>query len=424
MKRLGLNTLSIIAALLMTLISWPVLGADNWPQFRGPTQNGHVAGSPLVTSWSEKENIRWRLDIPGSGWSSPVIWGDQLWMTAALDNGHTLAAICVSKQGKLIHQVKIFSIDELEAKNALNSFASPSPVVEAGRVYIHFGSYGTACLDSKNGTILWSRQDINLDHQEGPGSSPVLFEDLLIFHCDGRDVQFLAALDKRTGKTAWKTARSIDLSVVNDYQRKAFSTPTLLSSGGRMQLVSSAAQGCYSYDPGTGEELWRVRYPGFSAVPRPVTDGRRAFVVTDFGKPEMWAVRLDGRGDVTESHVDWTAAVGISSTPSAALIDDLIYQVADKTGVVSCLDAKTGELVWRHRAGGSFSASPIHSDGRIFFFDRDGKTTVLAAGRELKQLAVNELSEGCMASPAASEGAIYLRSATHLYRIEAAASQP
>ena len=324
-------------------------------------------------------------------------------------------------QGELVHDVKVFDVEQPEVKNALNSFASPTPAIEEGRLYVHFGTYGTACLDTGSGEILWARRDLTLDHQEGPGSSVILHGDHLIFHCDGRDIQYLVALNKQTGKTAWKTTRSIDLSVVGDFARKAFSTPLIVTDGGVTQLVSPAAQGCYSYDPATGKELWRVRYSGFSAVPSPVFTGGKVHVITDFAKPEIWAVRLDGRGDVTETHVDWTFSGSVSSTPSVVAADGLLYFVADKTGVASCLDLESGELVWRHRIGGSFSASPILSGDHVYFFDRDGQTTVLAHGRTLKVLSVNELEAGCMASPAASDGALYLRTTTHLYRIEATA---
>lgn len=403
---------------LVLLDASPLVG-QNWPQFRGPTGDGHVAGKKLVTSWSESENIRWKLAIPGSGWSSPVIWGDQVWVTSARKEGRELYAQCVTRTGKLIHDVKIFDVELPEVKNALNSFASPTASIEEGRLYVHFGTYGTACLDTASGEILWSRRDLTLDHQEGPGSSPILHGNYLIFHCDGRDIQYLTALHKQTGKTAWKTNRSIDLSVVGDFARKAFSTPLIVTHAGVTQLVSPGAQGCYSYDPATGKELWRVRYSGFSAVPSPVLAGGKVHVITDFGKPEIWAVGLDGRGDVTETHVDWTFSGSVSSTPSAVAADGLLYFIADKTGVASCLDLESGKLVWQHRIGGSFSASPILSGERVYFFDRDGRTTVLAHGRTPKLLSVNKLETGCMASPAASDGALYLRSTTHLYRIEA-----
>ena len=418
----GLYCKNAILALILSA-TYALLGTaaePTWSQFRGPDGIGVATGpqSNPPVHWSEQRNTSWKTMIPGNGWSSPVIWNDQIWLTTSLNEGREVFAICVDTTGKLKHQIKLFDIEDPEVKNALNSYASPTPTIEAGRVYVHFGTYGTACLETKSGKVLWKRSDLNLDHQEGPGSSIILHDDLLLFHCDGRDVQFVVALNKQTGKTAWKTKRSIDLSKVNDYQRKAFSTPLVVNFKGQPQMISPAAQGCYSYNPQTGEELWRVRYRGFSAVPRPVTNGNLAYVVTDFGKPELWAIRLDGRGDITDSHVQWKYTSGVCSTPSVVLVDNLIYFITDKTGVASCVDAKTGKLVWKHRIGGKFSTSPLAVDGKIYFFDRDGKTTVIAQGRKFQQLAVNRLDTGCMASPALIGDTLYLRTATALYRLE------
>ena len=419
---LGLNCKnSILLSVLCGAFALPTMAAEPaWPQFRGPAGRGVAANeqnNPPV-NWSKKQNTTWKTKIPGSGWSSPVIWNDQIWLTTSLKDGQQVFAVCVETNGKLKHQVKLFDIPKPQVKNALNSYASPSPTIEAGRVYLHFGTYGTACLETESGRVLWKRSDLNLDHQEGPGSSIILHDDLLLFHCDGRDVQFVMALNKQTGKTVWKTKRSIDLSKVNDFQRKAFSTPLIVNFQGQAQMISPAAQGCYSYDPQTGEELWKVRYPGFSAVPHPVSQGNLAYVVTDFGKPELWAIRLDGRGDVTDSHVSWKYTSSVCSTPSVVLVDNLIYFVTDKTGVASCVDAKTGKLVWKQRIGGKFSTSPLAVAGKIYFFDRDGKTTVIAQGRKFQKLAVNTLDSGCMASPALIGDTLYLRTATALYRLE------
>ena len=412
---------TLVATILLAFFALDANSEEsNWPQFRGPAGVGvatHQQSKPPVR-WSETQNTTWKTNISGNGWSSPVIWNDQIWLTTSRNEGREVFAVCLETNGKLKHQVKLFDIAEPEVKNALNSYASPSPVIEAGRVYVHFGTYGTACLETASGRVLWKRNDLNLDHQEGPGSSIILHGDLLLFHCDGRDVQFVAALNKRTGKTAWKTKRSIDLSKVNDYQRKAFSTPLVVNFQGRDQMISPAAQGCYSYDPQTGKELWKVRYRGFSAVPRPVTLGNLAYVVTDFGKPELWAIRLDGHGDITDTHVQWKYTTGVCSTPSVVLANNLIYFITDKTGVASCLDAKTGKLVWKQRIGGKFSTSPLAANGKIYFFDRDGKTTVIAQGRKFQPLAVNTLSSGCMASPAIIGDTLYVRTANALYRLE------
>jgi len=403
---------------LLTCCLAGTVSAGNWPDFRGPTGDGRATAARLPLSWSETENVKWKFELPGQGWSTPVAWDDQLWMTSAEDDGKSLLVLCVGNDGEVRHKVKVFTVEKPAPINRLNSHASPSPVIEAGRVYVHFGTNGTACLDTTTAGILWARRDVNLDHQEGAGSSPVLFGSLLIFHCDGRDRQYIAALDKATGKTAWQVERSIDLSKTPSHARKAFSTPLLVGSDQAPVLISPAAQGCYAYDPRSGRELWHLKYKGFSSVPRPVAAAGLVYVVTDFARPHLLAIRPDGRGDVTDSHVSWSATAQMPSTPSPVVAGGLIYTVTDKGGVVCCLDAKTGKLQWRHRLGGNFSASPIIAGKRVYFFDRKGTTTVMQQGREARVLGVNRLNEGLMASPTVVGDGLYLRSHTSLYRIE------
>jgi outer membrane protein assembly factor BamB len=301
---------------------------------------------------------------------------------------------------------------------SVNSYASPTPVIEAGRVYLHYGTYGTACVDTANGEILWTRRDLNCDHHEGPGSSPILFENLLIVHVDGRDVQYVAALDKSTGKTVWKTDRSIDYSRYHYNARKAFSTPQVIEFAGRTQLISPGPKAVMGYDPRTGRELWKIRYHGWSMVARPLFGHGLVFLVNDYDRPELWAIRPDGEGDVTDSHVAWTVTRSVPAQPSFLLIGDLLYLV-NNDGLALAIDARTGAEIWRERLGGSFSASPVYADGRIYFFNRDSVATVVAPGREFKVLSVNHLDgELLMASPAVAGKALFVRTESHLYRIQ------
>tara|TARA_B100000029_G_scaffold7960_1_gene8430 strand:+ start:141 stop:1400 length:1260 start_codon:yes stop_codon:yes gene_type:complete len=416
MHRAQLVPLCSVLSCLLAVTT--VTNAANWPDFRGPAGNGVVAAK-LATDWSESRNVRWKIAVPGRGWSTPVAFDDALWMTSAEEKGQSLLAVCVGLDGKIRHRVPLFRVEKPAPINRLNSHASPSPVIEEGRVYVHFGTDGTACLDSQSGKVIWSRRDVNLDHQEGAGSSPILYGQFLIFHCDGRDRQYITALDKKTGKTAWQVKRSIDLSTTPSHARKAFSTPLVVGTDSDPVLVSPAAQGCYAYDPRTGRELWHLRYKGFSAVPRPIASGGLVYVITDFARPHLLAVRPGGRGDITDSHVDWKVTSQMPSTPSPVVSDGLIYTVSDRGGVVCCVDAGTGKLVWRHRLGGNFSASPIVAGGRLYFFDREGATTVMQAGRQARVLATSRLDDGLMASPAVVGNALILRTRTSLYRIEA-----
>jgi outer membrane protein assembly factor BamB len=312
--------------------------------------------------------------------------------------------------------VKVFDVEKPEHIATVNSYASPTPVIEAGRLYVHFGTYGTACLDTQTGRILWARRDLNCDHHEGPASSPILFGTLLIFHVDGCDVQYVVALDRATGNTVWRTNRSIDFSRINRFHRKAFCTPILIEWDGRLHLISPGSQAVMAYDPRTGEELWKVRYRGWSVTPRPVFGHGLLFLVIDYDNPELWAVRPGGRGDLTQSHVAWRITAGMPKKPSPLLIGDWLYLVNDQ-GTAFCIEAKTGEVVGRQRLGGEYSASPIYADGRLYFFGHNGATTVIQPGRECKVLGVNRLEGRVMATPAVVGNALVVRTETHLYRI-------
>ena len=415
---------SIIATLVFAIahsLAAASLAADNWPDFRGPCGDGHCTAQGLPLRWSESENVAWKVAIRGRGWSSPVVWSEQVWMTTATEDGRQLSALAVHLQtGRVLHNVQVFAVAEPEPIDSTNSYASPSPVIEDGRVFVHFGTYGTACIDTTSGRILWSRRDFPVDHQKGPGSSPVLFENLLIFQCDGNDVQYMVALDKMTGGIVWRTERSVDLSRRDPDYRKSFSTPLIHVMEEQPQLISTAAGAIYGYDPRTGRELWRVRYGGHTNVARPVADDRTAFINTGFARPELWAVRLDGSGDVTETNVLWRVTRSVSTKPSPLLIDGRLFMVADAGGIVTCLDAATGQVLATRRLGGNYAASPLYAEGRIYLFNEDGRTTIMSADERLQVLAENQLDDGFQASPAVSGRTLVLRTRRHLYRIERA----
>ena len=392
--------------------------ADSWPEFRGPHGDGRVENSHLPTRWSETEHVRFKTRLPGRGWSTPVIVRDRIWMSSATEDGRELFALCINRNsGKLLSRVKLFEVEHPAPRNKLNSYASPSPVTDGRRVYLYFGTYGMAALDAESGRTIWTRRDLKLDHQEGPGSSPILYDGKLIVHCDGRDVQYLVAIDCETGETVWKRKRSIDLSKVGDYARKAFTTPLVVATDEGDRLISPAAQGCYGYDPTNGREIWRVRYPGFSAVPRPVAAKGLAFVVDGFAKPKIYAIRYDGQGDVSDSHVAWIYSQNGPSTPSPVVLDDQLLFISDK-GILSSVNVETGKQLWRRRIGGNFCASPIVANGLVYLFDRAGKTTIIRAGNSPQVVAVNELDEGLMASPAVAGNALFLRTSSFLYCLE------
>jgi outer membrane protein assembly factor BamB len=407
-----------------------------WPEFRGPWGNGlaSLPGDPprgLPVRWSETENVKWKTPIPPAGWSTPVVLGGQVWLTTATLDGKDFFAICIDADtGRIVFNEKLFHSDNPEPLgNSVNCYASPSPVIEPGRVYVSFGSYGTACLDTATGQPLWERRDLPCRHYRGPGSSPILFEDLLILSMDGVDVQYLVALDKKTGKTVWKTDRSTkwdDLDAQGKPMRegdlrKAFSTPLIIDAGGKPQMISAGSKAVFSYDPRTGRELWSVRHTAHTAVLRPVFSQGLVVFCTGLGKPELWAVRPDGQGDVSATHVAWKLEKGAPKTPSPIAVGDLLYMVGDD-GIGMCLEVATGKEVWKERIGGNFAASPIYADGCLYLFNQQGRATVLKAGRTYEALAANILESGCMASPAVSGKSLFVRTKTHLYRIEAGPS--
>jgi outer membrane protein assembly factor BamB len=413
--------------LLLTILLPAMRGAENWPQFRGPDGTGHSDARGLPLEWSETRNVVWKTAIHDRGWSSPVVYGKQIWLTSATKDGRELYVLCIDRDtGKIVLDRKLFDVAQPQFAHAFNTHASPTPAIEEGRVYITFGSAGTAAIDTKSFKVLWERRDIECNHFRGAGSSPVLFRNLLLMNFDGSDQQFVMALDKTTGKTVWKTKRSIDFQdldkdgkpAAEGDLRKAFSTPQVEQINGRWEMISLGAKAAYSYDPLTGKELWRVEERGqHSASTRPVIGLGMIFFPTGFSAGQLLAVRTGGNGLITDTHVAWRVKRGVPNKPSILLVDGLIYMIGD-TGIASCIDAKTGDQVWQQRIGGEYSASPVYADGRLWFFSEDGRTIVLKPGRVFEKLGENRLDDGFLASPAIAGKAFYLRTRTHLYRIE------
>lgn len=398
-------------ALLLGLVAALPVAAGDWPQFRGPGGQGHSPERGLPVEWSETRNVAWKVPVPGRGWSSPVVAGGRVWVTTATavnrDTSLRLLAFDLAS-GRQTLDVEVFRFRGTELQNAKNSHASPTPIVDGDRVFVHFGAQGTAAV-STAGEIVWKTR-LPYQSQHGNGGSPELAGDLLIVNCDGFDEGFVAALDKRTGKTRWRTDRRQPYS-------QAYSTPLAIRVGDRSQIVSVGAFNAVAYDPATGKEIWRVAYPdGFSNVPRPVYGAGLVFITTGFQQPSIVAVRPDGKGDVTRTHVAWTLSRGAPLTPSPILAGDELYVVTDN-GIASCIDAPTGAVRWQQRLGNSFSASPVLADGRLYFLDEDGRTTVIAPGTTFKVLAANVLDGPALASMAVTARSFIIRTATHLYRI-------
>jgi hypothetical protein len=439
-------TVSSLAACWLWCSLAAAAGAG-WPQWRGPDGQGHATASDLPVTWSETENVAWKTALPGRSWSSPVVDADHVWLTTAVDcaaaveerarrlEGRTdrqpvevaatvtMRALAVDRRtGRLVHDVELFTVTDPQPVHATNSYASPSPVLADGRLICHFGDYGTACVDTATAKVVWTNRELRLNHENGPGSSPVVWHDLVIVHCDGSDVQFIAALDAATGRIAWKTPRSGKLHEKTDF-KKAYGTPLVISVGGRDVLASPGADWLYGYDPATGRELWKLPYGelGFSIVPRPVVAHGLLFMSTSFMQPQLLAVRI-GDGSAAPE-IAWREKKGVPSIPSPLVVGDDLFLVSDK-GIASCLDARTGRVRWSERLGGNFSSSPLFADGRIYVGNRDGETFVIEPGGEFRLLATNRLDGQIYATPAAVDREIYLRTDKAVYRLQKGGARP
>jgi outer membrane protein assembly factor BamB len=412
---------------------------EGWPEWRGVSGQGVSKAKELPAEWSETKGIKWKAVLRGRGWSTPVVEGDQIWVTTAIENAASaeqaekrlkentgdqpvtvlesvsLRAICVSlESGEILQDVELLNVKEPQWVHQLNSYASPSPIVKEGRLYAHFGSFGSACLDTRSGSVLWRNEELHVQHENGPGSTPVLWKDRLMVHFDGSDVQFIVALSTETGKVLWRSERSGEMDP-RPQQKKAYGTPLLVETASGPVVVSGAADWVYGYAPDSGKELWKVPYGelGFSMSVRPVADAERIYISTSFGKSQVIALKYSG---LTEPEVLWRNNKNAPKMCSPVLAGGLLYYV-DDGGILSCVDALTGEAVYRERLSGKFSASLLLADGRLWVCSREGVTFVVAPGREFKLLAQNSLEGQIMASPIALDGALFIRTDKALYRL-------
>ncbi|MBC7816666.1 MAG: PQQ-binding-like beta-propeller repeat protein [Planctomycetaceae bacterium] len=421
----------MLATFLWIGLCTATLAADApWNQFRGPRGDGTSTETGLPVKFGEgSKEIVWKTPIPGRAWSSPVVWGKQIWLTNAPDiQGNTkekvkldkpieLSAVCVDLEtGKIIHNRKLFEVSELQITHPTNTFASPTPFIEEDRVYIHFGSYGTACLDTKSGETIWERHDLECDHFRGPGSSPVVHGDLLYLTFDGYDLQYIAALNKKTGKTVWKQDRGIDYKTKDGDAKKGYSTPSIIEVGGRELLISPFAYATIAYEPKTGEPIWTVFHGGMNAAARPLYGNGLLYINAADGGDALVAVKPEGKGDITKNIV-WRTSEKIPKRSSQLLVGDLYFMMND-SGIATCLDAKSGKMIWTQRLRGEYWSSPLLAGGLIYCFSKDGDMQVFKASREFELVAENKLDDGSSASPIVAGKSLIVRTKSHLYRIE------
>ncbi len=397
--------------------------AEDWPEFRGPTGQGHSSATGLPTAWGPDKNVVWKSVVPGLGWSSPVVVGDRIYLTSAVAKGgerpgadRELCALALeAATGKIVWQKPLFEQKDKDAPkiHQKNSHASPTPIIQNGRLYVHFGHMGSACLDAGSGDVIWMTREHAYAPVHGNGGSPVLVDDLFIFNADAAQEPSIIALEQATGKLRWKVRREAEAK-----RKFSFCTPLVIEVGGVKQLITPGSGVVQSLDPATGSELWRVNYDqGYSVVPRPVFAEGLLFVCTGYDKPGLLAIRVDAgsKGDVTGSHLAWRLDKFVPHNPSAVVVGNEVYCVADN-GVLSCVDAKTGKVHYQERCTGPSSSSILSADGKLFLLDERGQGVVVQAGTTFKVLATNDLDERSLASYAVVGSDLLVRTAEHLYR--------
>lgn len=441
--KIGILSLALIAVVLP-----PVAATENWPEFRGSNQ-GHAPESVSVPlTWSASENIEWKIPISGKAWSSPIVVGETVYITTAVetpierdapaagpsqDDGKgkakgkskgrqaaapraplSLRALAIGlENGEVIWDTELFNL-EAGRIHKKNSHASPTPLYEEGRIYVHFGHNGTACLEAASGEVTWRQNSLPYEPVHGSGSSPIIAGDLLIYSADGREDPQLVALGKKDGRIAWTTPRNVEVS-----RPFSFATPLLIEVDGKAQVISPCSGALISYEPETGEEIWRCLWgEGYSVTPRPVFAHGLVFASSGFNRAITYAVRPDGQGDVTNTHIAWTYDKTVPKESSFIVVGDEFYMNDDK-GILTCMDAKSGEVhyIERLRPEGGYSASPVYASRHLFFTNGEGVTTVIKPGTAFEKVSENELGEYGLSSMAVISDGFLHRTESHLVRI-------
>lgn len=418
----------IISFLVASMLVSPAVWSQqpgSWTHFRGSRLNGISLEKGFPVTWDDSTHIAWKIPESARGWSSPVVLDNQVWFTTANRESREMRAVCVDlATGNILHNVVIFRPEKLYRIHAVNSYATPTPAIEEGYVYVHFGRYGTACLNTATGEKVWERTDLQCEHIQGPGSSLFIYHDKLIVHLEGTDVQHILALDKRTGETIWMAERPADIyAKMPEIGRKAYITPIVVNVKGRDLLISNGSGVCIAYDPDTGKEVWRVIQGEDSTISMPVEGDGLVFFYTSFVTgadgaqyAELFAVDPDGTGDIGDTNIRWRMKEPTLQLSTPLYLDGLLYTV-DTKSIFYCLDARTGRVNWSKRLIGKYNSSPIYADGLIYVSSTRGETLVFRSGPEPELIATNRLEGEIWATPAFTGGAILLRTSKYLYKI-------
>ncbi len=400
--------------------------ADNWTHFRGSEMNGHAQVKTAPLHWSATENIVWKAPVKGLGWSSPVVFGNQIWLTSAKEDGTEFYTLCYNiETGKLLDEKTIFTCAEPQGIHGTNSYATPTPCIEEGFVYVHYGTFGTACINTENFEIVWKREDLNCKHMQGPASSPILHNDKLIVHLEGTEDPYVIALDKKTGTTIWNSIRPKEIyDKLEPVYRKSYQTPIVIQAGGCELLISNSSFMCFAHDVNTGEVIWTMEYGYDSTVSQPLYWNGLVFVnsgwIFEDNKPffsRQYAIDPTGKGDVTKTHIKWMYEDEVPQIPTPVIVDGKMYMVHDR-GMASCIDAVTAKLIWKHELKGNFNSSPVLAAGNIYFFNVKGECTIVKPGSAFEMVAQNFIGETVKVVPVFVDNSMLLRTDKNLYLIQ------
>jgi len=398
----------------------------NWTHFRGTNLNGIAENENIPLKWDDTV-IKWKTEIHDKGYSSPVVYENQVWVTTAKPEGKELYAVCIDfKTGKIIYNIKVFTPDEVERKNSVNTYATPTPCIEKGFVYVHFGDMGTACINTINGSVVWKRTDFKFKNVHGPASSPVIYKNLVILHFEGSDVRYIVALDKTNGKLIWRSDRPAEpYELLSEVGKLAYITPLIINVKGRDMLISNGSAICQAFDPNNGKEIWRVVDGAETTIAMPFTEKGVLFWYTGFNVAadggyytDLLAVNPEGNGDITGTNIIWKKKDKTSSNQmlSPVIKDGLIYTVTTMNNMM-CIDGATGKEVWSIHVASDYNASPICVNDNIWFFSVKGEVLVLKAGRTYEVVASNQMDSGIWATPAILRNSVIMRTQNYLYRI-------
>jgi outer membrane protein assembly factor BamB len=417
--------LSIVISVFIFFLFSCSTPTQNWTHFRGSKMDGHAEVEKAPIYWDAQTNVQWKAEVKGTGWSSPVVFGNQVWITSATDDGKEFYVLCYDlESGNLLYENTLFTNANPQRIHSTNSYATPTPCIEEGYVYVHFGSFGTACINTRNFEVVWKRDDLPCNHMQGPASSPVLHRNMLIIHLEGTEDPYVIALNKKSGETIWKSVRPADIyDHLEPVYRKSYQTPIVIEVNGRELLISNSAYMCFAHDVCTGEVIWTIEYGYDSTVSQPLFWNGIVYVNSGWifkdNTPfftRQYAVDPTGEGDVTGTHVKWMYEEEVPQIPTPVIVEGKMYMVHDR-GMVTCLDATTGTVLWKEKLAGSFNASPVFAAGKIYFFNVKGECTIINPGDSFQKLAECSIGETVKAVPAFVNDKMVLRTAKNLYLI-------